>query len=269
MKSHATMSREMGPALRDQLALNLMALIAYHALPFIIADSSKLKKYVQMLLPGYTPPGEYTMREKYLPMLFNNTVSGVQDVWDGCSTEYPYRTFGGDCVKTTGGDVFNMMESSGNLSVFVRAKRPSNTTLDGEWYANTMEAEMKHRAAAAKVQIHDVFCAGCLDNVSANMRALRILEQRHPWLITVGCRAHLFDLVIEDVFGRIDEFQAILVEVRYVYLFILLTYRIVCLCASSHCIASPCFINVKFTPTEPQSDTSRTTVESRSSGQRS
>eukprot|EP00563_Minutocellus_polymorphus_P004104 CAMPEP_0181028534 /NCGR_PEP_ID=MMETSP1070-20121207/4719_1 /TAXON_ID=265543 /ORGANISM="Minutocellus polymorphus, Strain NH13" /LENGTH=753 /DNA_ID=CAMNT_0023105789 /DNA_START=187 /DNA_END=2448 /DNA_ORIENTATION=+ len=220
MMSHATTSREMGPALRDNLALNLMAFMAYHALPFTVADSPRLKKYVQMLLPGYTPPGDFTMREKFLPKLFNSTVSGVQDVWDACSLEYPFRTLAGDGVKTAGGDVFNMTEASGNLVVFVRLKRTPNTTLDGEWYANTIEAEMKHRANAAKVEIHMIFCAIALDNVSVNLRAFRILQQRHPWIIAVGCRAHLFDLVIEDVFKRIDEFQAILDEVRAAVRFI-------------------------------------------------
>jgi hypothetical protein len=147
-------------------------------------------------------------RTTWVPRLFESTVLQVADMWVAMGS--PLRTLGFDGFKTEAGThVVNCTESALDKTAFTSCVDPGERHEDHKFYAEVIIAELEKGASAANKSVEETYAGVVADNVEYNMAAFRLVARDHPRLFYMGCVAHCFDLLNEDM-AKIGEFAKLI-----------------------------------------------------------
>jgi hypothetical protein len=72
--------------------------------------------------------------------------------------------------------------------------RAAGVTKDAAWIAATHE-ELADEVTNGRPRLLNGLL---MDNTKANLAAMRLLQQRHPYWLLVGCQGHGFSLLLKD-----------------------------------------------------------------------
>lgn len=172
------------------------------AIPFNVVNSPYFTEMIASLNTAAVRfmPKSKAFTETHLPSLYKDTSERISNIW-GCSSENRLlRTMGFDgFTNEVSESVVNITETSNGKSAFVDCIDPGANREDSKFFAGLIEKRFKKVSTETKLPVEEVFCGIVADNVACNRGAFRILEQKYPKLFFIGCMAHAFDLMIEDV----------------------------------------------------------------------
>lgn len=172
------------------------------AIPFSIVNSSFFLNMIKSLNSAALRfiPHSKSFVNTHLPYLFKDTAEKISQLWKCSESTYKLRTIGFDAFTNEMGEsIVNITETSNGMSSFLDCIDPKEHREDSEFYATVIDKQLKKASVHSKLPVEELFCGIVADNVSCNRAAFRILEQKYTTLFFVGCIAHSFDLMIEDV----------------------------------------------------------------------
>lgn len=190
------------------------------ALPFNIVNSVFFIDFIKAINSAYARhlPHADTFRKVYLPALFDDTTKNLSGVWKAMNN--PLLTLAFDGFKGENSmHVVNITESTGEYCAFKACVDPGERREDGAFYANQMIDVIERACNETGKSPEDIYAGVVADNVSYNRTAFRILKEKYPLLFFIGCVAHGFDLLIEDL-ASIDEFKKLVKTARSIAEFI-------------------------------------------------
>jgi hypothetical protein len=176
------------------------------ALPFLIVESVFFISMINELNGAYVKhlPKVDAFRTKWMPELFDDTVKKLAIMWRELGD--PLLTLGFDGFKTEADThVVNCTETAGDKTAFKSCVEPNETEReDGAFYARLIEKELKDGAAARGKSVEDTYAGVVADNVVYNRVAFETVHSIYPFLFLFGCIAHCFDLLCEDLAGKVE-----------------------------------------------------------------
>jgi hypothetical protein len=186
--------------------------------------NSFFRDFIGALRPGflqYLPKSDHTYSGKWLDKVHEHVVSRVGQVLK-CAH---YRTLSGDGWKNCiGKHVINFTDViRGKWAVF-KTSVPQTESNNPEYHARVMEEAMRSPDNLGKQtltdnQVKSRYAAVVCDNVKYMRDALVLLKNKFPWLITLGCAAHVLDLLCEDI-AKIKEIETYVTTVVSITVFV-------------------------------------------------
>lgn len=214
LTNHISATRRPGKELEDAMTMAMVAFLVVNCLPFNIVANTFFQCWISILNPSYANclPSRRQICRKWIPRLRLTVEGKIAALWLKYKASHPYRTLALDAVKTQRGDKINVVESSGPIVVFRKCIDSLGVSQNAKFYSGVIIDLITSGAKAANTLPKHIYGSVCMDNTTTNYAAFALIKPIFPWLICVGCGTHLFDLLIEDVFG-IREFGAILKSV--------------------------------------------------------
>lgn len=204
----------------EKINMVITEFIVACALPFNIVNTEVFRTMIKKLNSAYFVhlPKSEAFRRRFLPACYTNTKNNIDEMWK--TLQAPHKTLGFDGFTNNLGDsIVNFVESTSDKTAFVQCVDPGERREDAKFYAHEIEKQLLQGSSKVNMPVEDVYDGVIGDNVSYNQAAFKILEQKYPKLFYLGCTAHCFDLLIEDV-AKIQEFKEVVSTAKSITKFV-------------------------------------------------
>lgn len=195
------------------------------AVAFCTVESSFFREFIDAIRPGFLPylckTGQ-TISGRWLDLVYTHVVNRVTAALAQAGSRL--RTLCGDGWKnkTINRHVINYTEVVNGCALFKGSVQQGSNSNTPEYHAREIKDQLLSQGpgkpALNEQQAKSRYTAVVADNVVYMRQALQILKSEFPWLIVLGCAAHVLDLLAEDL-CKLAEFESIIAVSKTITLF--------------------------------------------------
>uniref|UniRef100_A0A914D6N0 DUF659 domain-containing protein n=1 Tax=Acrobeloides nanus TaxID=290746 RepID=A0A914D6N0_9BILA len=168
--------------------MDFVEAICTGSLPHALVDNAAFRRFVHRLNPSYTLPTRRSISEKLMPELYKLVNSSVMEAVN----QAPFVALSVDGWTDVRKEaIVNVMVHTPQPFLF-KSYDTGNNAHTAPYMANLLKQVIDEIGPTKVVAITS-------DHAANLLAAWRLIQAEYPWIILSCCKAHLLDLVVQDI----------------------------------------------------------------------
>uniref|UniRef100_A0A914D745 DUF659 domain-containing protein n=1 Tax=Acrobeloides nanus TaxID=290746 RepID=A0A914D745_9BILA len=187
-KSKKENSAETSEDDQNMADMDFVEAICTGSLPHALVDNAAFRRFVHRLNPSYTLPTRRSISEKLMPELYKLVNSSVMEAVN----QAPFVALSVDGWTDVRKEaIVNVMVHTPQPFLF-KSYDTGNNAHTAPYMANLLKQVIDEIGPTKVVAITS-------DHAANLLAAWRLIQAEYPWIILSCCKAHLLDLVVQDI----------------------------------------------------------------------